>query len=160
MSAASSAPSNAFVMKCDERCKERCICSEQNLLMMTSVQVAQESLAAVAPARLGDYTADASQTAATRINGATDPNSNTSILRNRYKKLKEEEDTRCLCHEKPKPTDRKARNKLIAACTIVFLFMIGEVIGKFSNKVISYCIVHFPKQQGLWTILRVGILYC
>ena len=57
------------------------------------------------------------------------PNFRRHNARNRYDKLKEE--TRCLCHEKPKqPADRKARNRLIAACIIVFVFMIGEIVGK------------------------------
>ena len=63
-------------------------------------------------------------------------NGSNGILRNRYRRL--EEDTRCLCHEKPKPTDRKARNKLIAACMIVFVFMIGEVIGKEGSLQVNY----------------------
>ena len=38
---------------------------------------------------------------------------------------------RCECHVKPKdPTSRKARIKLIIACVIALLFMIGEVVGK------------------------------
>ncbi|XP_065919320.1 proton-coupled zinc antiporter SLC30A2-like isoform X2 [Dysidea avara] len=62
------------------------------------------------------------------------PNFRRHNARNRYDKLKEE--TRCLCHEKPKqPADRKARNRLIAACIIVFVFMIGEIVGgKLANS--------------------------
>ena len=54
-----------------------------------------------------------------------------SALRNKL-----EEETRCLCHEKPQlPADRKAHNRLIAACIIVFVFMTGEILGKelYSN---------------------------
>ena len=36
---------------------------------------------------------------------------------------------RCDCHESPKPADRTARNKLMIACVVVLLFLIGEVIG-------------------------------
>ena len=39
---------------------------------------------------------------------------------------------RCGCHVKQKdPTSRKARIKLIIACVIALLFMIGEVVGKY-----------------------------
>jgi len=52
-----------------------------------------------------------------------------AFQRNHHDELKEE--TRCLCHEEVKqPSDRKARNRLIAACIIVFVFMIGEISGK------------------------------
>ena len=39
------------------------------------------------------------------------------------------ESVRCDCHETPKPADKRSRNKLIVACIIVLLFMIGEIIG-------------------------------
>jgi len=53
-----------------------------------------------------------------------------AFLRDRFEKLKELE-TRCFCHQKLKqPADKKARNRLIAACVIVFVFMIGEILGK------------------------------
>lgn len=119
-----SAISNLRVMKCEARCEGRCVCSEPTVLIMTSVQGTQGSLAAGIPGESVDSVSHMT----TATNGAT------SVLRNRYKRL-EEEDTRCLCHEKPKPTDRKARNKLIAACVIVFFFMIGEIVGKMTLQV-------------------------
>ena len=43
------------------------------------------------------------------------------------------ESIRCECHVKQKnPTSRKARIKLIIACVIALLFMIGEVVGKYA----------------------------
>lgn len=114
-----STTSNAFVIKCEARCEGRCVCYEPNSLLLTTIQGTQENLSTEVPAEPAVV-----HTTATSIT-----NGRNGILRNRYKKL-EEEDTRCLCHEKPKPTDRKARNKLIAACMIVFFFMIGEVVGK------------------------------
>ena len=36
---------------------------------------------------------------------------------------------RCDCHEQPKPADKASRNRLIIACIVVLLFMIGEIIG-------------------------------
>ena len=110
---------SAFVIKCEARCEGQCICSIPNTLVLTAIQGAQENPSTEAPAE-----SVVSVTTTTRI-----ANGGSSILRNRYRRL-EEDGTRCLCHEKPKPTDRKARNKLIAACLIVFVFMIGEVVGK------------------------------
>ena len=110
---------SAFTMKCEARCEGRCVCSEPIGLMLTSIQGE------------GNLTTGASTDSIVSCVTATNNGSN-GILRNRYRRL--EEDTRCLCHEKPKPTDSKARNKLIAACMIVFVFMIGEVIGKVAYK--------------------------
>ena len=43
-----------------------------------------------------------------------------------------DESIRCGCHVKQKdPTTRKAQIKLIIACVIALLFMIGEVVGKY-----------------------------
>ena len=120
-----SATASSFVMKCEAKCEGRCVCIQPSSLLMTYIQGTQESLHAEAstePVNLPPVVID---TAATRIT-----NGDSSGLRNRYKKLEEEKDTRCLCHEKATPTDRKARNKLIAACVIVFFFMIGEVVGE------------------------------
>jgi len=36
---------------------------------------------------------------------------------------------RCDCHEQPKPADTAARNRLMIACVVVLIFMIGEVVG-------------------------------
>ena len=43
------------------------------------------------------------------------------------------ESVRCDCHEPPKSADKRARNRLIVACIIVLLFMIGEIIGNVIN---------------------------
>lgn len=37
----------------------------------------------------------------------------------------------CVCHEPPKPADKASRNRLMVACIVVLLFMIGEIIGSF-----------------------------
>lgn len=112
---------SAFTMKCEARCEGRCVCSEPIGIMLTSIQ-AQENLTNGASA----------DSIVSCVTATSITNGSNGILRNRYRIL--EEDTRCLCHEKPKPTDSKARNKLIAACMIVFIFMIGEVIGKVAYK--------------------------
>ena len=116
-----SATSNTLVMKCEAKCEGRCVCSEPTAgLMLTSIQGAQ-----------GQTIEASADEIASRVTGT---NGSNFVLRNHYRRLKEaEEDTRCLCHEKPKPTDSKARNKLIAACIIVFVFMIGEVVGKVTH---------------------------
>ena len=36
---------------------------------------------------------------------------------------------RCDCHEPPKPADKASRNRLMIACVVVLVFMIGEVVG-------------------------------
>ena len=113
-----SATSNVLVMKCEARCEGRCVCSEPTALMLMSIQGAQQSQATEA----------STDSMVPRVTAANITNGSNGVLRNRYRRV--EEDTRCLCHEKPKPTDSKARNKLIAACIIVFVFMIGEVVGK------------------------------
>ena len=111
----------AFIMHCAEaKCEGRCICTEPTGLMLTCIQ-GEENQTTGASADL----------VVSRVTATNIANGGDSVLRNRYKKL--EEDTRCLCHEKPKPTDRKARNKLIAACMTVFIFMIGEIIGKLTR---------------------------
>jgi len=46
---------------------------------------------------------------------------------------------RCDCHEQPKPTDTAARNRLMVACAIVLVFMIGEVVG-WSREGVCLCI--------------------
>ena len=46
---------------------------------------------------------------------------------------------RCDCHEPPKPADKAARNKLMIACVVVLLFMIGEVIGWSREKRGALC---------------------
>lgn len=47
--------------------------------------------------------------------------------------VKEKSLQHCGCHGKfHNPADTKARNKLVAACVIAFLFMMGEIIGKFN----------------------------
>lgn len=114
---------------CKAKCEGRCACgSEPASLMMKSVQGTQENLSDETPKGSASNSPlpspVTSHTASTVIS-----NGSTSVLRNRYGRLKEE-DTRCLCHEKPKPTDRKARNKLMVACIIVFVFMISEIVGK------------------------------
>lgn len=124
-----SANSNMFVMECEARCEGRCVCSETNLFVMTSVRETQENTNTEGSTESLDSIASRAVATANRSR-----NGITSVLRNRYRRL-EEEDTRCLCHEKPKPTDRKSRNKLIAACMIVFVFMIGEVVGKVMNMI-------------------------
>ena len=120
-----SVTARSLVMKCEARCEGRCVCIQPSSLLMTYIQGTQESLnteASTEPVNFPPVVIDNETTIIT--------NGGTNVLRNRYKKLEEEQDTRCLCHEKPKPTDRKARNKLIAACVIVFFFMIGEVVGE------------------------------
>ena len=47
------------------------------------------------------------------------------------------ESVRCDCHEPPKPADKGARNRLIVACIIVLIFMIGEIIGNVNYKKIT-----------------------
>lgn len=43
----------------------------------------------------------------------------------------DDEPIRCACHvRQPNKTSTKARNKLIVACMLALLFMIGEVVGK------------------------------
>lgn len=118
---------SAFVIKCEARCEGRCVCCVPNTLVLTTIQGTQEDPSTEVPAE-----AVVSLTATTKI-----ANGGSSVLRNRYRRL-EEDGTRCLCHEKPKPTDRKARNKLIAACLIVFVFMIGEVVGKIQAQPFGY----------------------
>ena len=115
---------NTLLMKCKAKCEGGCVCSEPTGLMLTSIQGTQQGQAI-------EESADAITSRVTGTNGSN------CVLRNRYRRLEEEEedDTRCLCHEKPKPTDSKARNKLIAACIIVFVFMIGEVVGKVLTHV-------------------------
>ena len=130
-----SATVKSFVMKCEAKCQGRCVCSQPNSLLMTYIQRTQENLPTETPTEPVDLSPNVIDTAATRIT-----NRGINVLRNRYKKV-EEEDTRCLCHERPTPTDRKARNKLIAACVIVFFFMIGEVIGEI--KYLFYHLCHF-----------------
>ena len=114
-----SATAKAFIMKCEAKCEGGCVCREPTGLMLTCIQGEDQATRASADLVVSRVTA-------TNINNGSD-----GVLRNRYKRL--EEDTRCLCHEKPKPTDGKARNKLIAACMIVFVFMIGEVVGTLLN---------------------------
>ena len=44
-----------------------------------------------------------------------------------------EENVRCGCHEKVTDnTTRKAKIKLVIACLVALLFMLGEVAGKLS----------------------------
>ena len=46
----------------------------------------------------------------------------------------DDEPVRCACHvRQPNKTSTKARNKLIVACILALLFMIGEVVGKFNE---------------------------
>ena len=47
-----------------------------------------------------------------------------------------EESVRCECHEKVTDnTTRKAKIKLVIACLVALVFMLGEVAGKlFSSK--------------------------
>lgn len=64
----------------------------------------------------------------------TSPTSNSSEtsptgLRKRRKTSELSYSVRCDCHEQPKPADKASRNKLIIACVIVLVFMIGEVVG-------------------------------
>jgi len=45
-----------------------------------------------------------------------------------------DESVRCECHVKVvDDTTRKAKMKLVIACLVALLFMIGEVIGKFTG---------------------------
>ena len=47
------------------------------------------------------------------------------------------ESIHCACHVKqPDTTSRKARNKLLLACVLALLFMIGEVVGMWGGWVI------------------------
>ena len=62
----------------------------------------------------------AGENGASKIKGRGKGHRNTSEL---------PEPVRCDCHETPKPTDKGSRNRLIVACIVVLLFMIGEVIG-------------------------------
>ena len=50
-------------------------------------------------------------------------------LRNRRKTSEPQDTVRCDCHEPPKPADKASRNRLIIACVVVLVFMIGEVVG-------------------------------
>lgn len=64
----------------------------------------------------------------------TSPTSNTSDtsstgVRNRRRILELPDSVRCDCHEPPKPADKASRNRLMIACIIVLVFMIGEVVG-------------------------------
>ena len=43
--------------------------------------------------------------------------------------LEPPDSVRCDCHEQPTPADKASQNRLIIACIVVFLFMIGEIIG-------------------------------
>ena len=118
-------------MKCEAKCEGRCVCIQPTSLLMTYIQGTQESENTEPSTEPVSFPPIVIDDVTTRITNGSD------VLRNRYKKLEEEEDTRCLCHEKPKPTDKKARNKLIAACVIVFFFMIGEVVGEIKIIIIS-----------------------
>ena len=45
-----------------------------------------------------------------------------------------DDSVRCECHVKVvDDTTRKAKMKLVTACLVALLFMIGEVIGKFTG---------------------------
>ena len=64
----------------------------------------------------------------------TSPTSNSSEtsptgLRKRHKTSELPYSVCCDCHEQPKPADKASQNKLIIACVIVLVFMIGEVVG-------------------------------
>ena len=113
-------------MKCEAMCEGLCVCTQPNSLLMTCIQGQQGSIPTELSTVSLDLTSDACSPAIKITEASND------VLRNRYNKLEREEeiDTRCYCHEKPKPADRKARNKLIAACVIVFFFMMGEVLGE------------------------------
>ena len=151
-----SATVDSYVIKCEAKCEGGCVCNQPNSLLMTYLQGTQENLPIEAPTEpMAFPPINTADSAATGIN-----NGGTSVLRNRYKKL-EEDDTRCLCHEKPKPTDRKARNKLIAACVIVFFFMIGEIVGEmtcFITLNCTYCRVIDSISYGPQDILSMVAL--
>lgn len=53
---------------------------------------------------------------------------------NGQKPLRSPDTVRCDCHGQPKPADKASRNRLIIACIVVLIFMIGEVVGSFYNK--------------------------
>ena len=50
-------------------------------------------------------------------------------VRNRRKVSGLSDSVRCDCHEPPKPADKASRNRLMIACVVVLVFMIGEVVG-------------------------------
>ena len=50
-------------------------------------------------------------------------------VRNRRQVLGLPDSVRCDCHEPPKPADKASRNRLMIACAVVLVFMIGEVVG-------------------------------
>ena len=62
------------------------------------------------------------------------------------------ESVRCDCHEPPKPADKGARNRLIAACIVVLLFMIGEIIGNYKGIMHIVTVV-----QGIYHLLYSAI---
>ena len=125
------------VIKCEAMCEDLCVCTQPNSLLMTYIQGQQETLPTAVPTEL-DFTSDTYTPAIKIIEASND------VLRNRSNKLEHEEetDTRCLCHEKPMPPDRKARNKLIAACVIVFIFMMGEVLGEIKVFIMLSLALH------------------
>ena len=120
------------VIKCEAMCEGLCVCTQPNSLLMTYIQGQQGSQPTEVPVEL-DFASDTFTPAIKIIEASND------VLRNRCNKLEREDaelDTRCLCHEKPMPPDRQARNKLVAACVIVFFFMMGEVLGEI--KIFQY----------------------
>ena len=122
-------------MKCEAMCEGLCVCTQPNSLLMTCIHGQQGSLPTEVSTVSLDLTSDVCSPAIRITQVSND------VLRNRYNKLEREDpeeiDTRCYCHKMPKPDDRKARNKLIAACVIVFLFMMGEVLGEVKKFIMS-----------------------
>lgn len=53
---------------------------------------------------------------------------------NEYKIRDLPDTVRCDCHEPPKPADKASRNRLMIACVVVLIFMIGEVVGSLRLK--------------------------
>ena len=128
-------------------CPQSCTCSQCiHCANSSSIMIRPPSATLSTPLLMGSENRDPhrygsiTHSPKESVSDKTEPLIRSSDIRIVNSDLPPDGSIRCGCHVKQEdPTSRKARIKLIIACVIALLFMIGEVVGKYESGYSNYC---------------------